>query len=135
MEAVSFHCTFCIDNWDEETTREFPDGSKLTRAEVAQSYNGDLSGTSTVEYLMSYLPSGIVKFIGLEVLTGSIGGRSGSVVMQHDGVFSGGRARSTWRFVEGSGTGDLINLHGSGTYESIDQQTVNSTFVYSFGES
>ena len=43
-------------------------------------------------------------------------------------------ARSTWSFVEGSGTGELINLHGSGSYESVDQVTVNSTFVYSFGE-
>ena len=88
-----------------------------------------MSGTGTVEYLMSYLPSGIVKFIGLEVLTGAIGGRSGTVVMQHDGVFLGGRARSTWSFVEGSGSGDLINLHGSGSYESIDQQTVSYSNV------
>ena len=75
-----------------------------------------------------------VKFIRFQVPTGSIGGRSGTAVMQHDGIFVGGVARSTWSFVEGSGTGELINLHGSGSYESVDQVTVNSTFVYSFGE-
>ena len=83
---------------------------------------------------MTYLPTGSVKFIGFEVLSGSIGGRSGTAVMQHDGVFVANMARSTWSFVEGSGTGELINLHGSGSYESVDQVTVNSTFVYSFGE-
>ncbi|HEX3301397.1 MAG TPA: DUF3224 domain-containing protein, partial [Thermomicrobiales bacterium] len=118
MALASHHCTFCISNWNEETTTEFPDGSKLTRASVSQAYDGDMAGTSTVEYLMTYLPSGSVKFIGFEVLTGSIGGRSGTVVMQHDGLFVGGRARSTWSFVEDSGTGELINLHGNGSYES-----------------
>jgi hypothetical protein len=134
MALAAHHCTFCISNWNEETTTEFPDGSKLTRASVSQAYDGDMAGASTVEYLMTYLASGSVKFIGFEVLTGSIGGRSGTVVLQHDGIFVGGRARSTWAFVEGSGTGELVNLHGSGSYESVDQVTVNSTFVYSFGE-
>ena len=134
MALAPSHCTFCISNWNEETTRKFADGSKLTRAEVSQAYDGDMSGSSTVEYLMAYLPSGSVKFIGLEVLTGSIGGRSGSVILQHDGIFFGSTAHSDWSFVEGSGTGDLISLHGSGSYESVDQVTVKSTFIYTFGE-
>ena len=90
-------CTFCISNWNEETTREFPDGSKLTHAQVSQAYDGDMSGTSTVEYLMTYLPTGSVKFIGFEVLSGSIGGRSGTAVMQHDGVFA-----PTWPAARGA---------------------------------
>jgi hypothetical protein len=28
----------------------------------------------------------------------------------------------------------LISLHGSGSYDSVDQQTVNSSFIYTFGE-
>ena len=134
MAMAPSQCTFCISNWSEETTREFPDGAKLTRAEVSQAYDGDMSGNSTVQYLMAYSPIGAVKFIGLEVFTGAIGGRFGTVLMQHDGVFTGNIARSTWTFVEGSGTGELISLHGSGVYESVDQINVNSSFVYSFGE-
>lgn len=134
MALAPSQCTFCISNWNEETTLEFPDGSKLTRAEVTQTYEGDMSGDSTVDYVMAYLPNGTVKFIGLERLTGSIGGRSGTVMLQHDGVFAGHTARSDWTFVEGSGTGELISLHGSGHYESVDSQTVNSSFIYSFGE-
>ena len=45
-----------------------------------------------------------------------------------------GVAHSNWHFVEGSGTGELMSLHGSGSYESIDAQTVNSSFIYTFGE-
>jgi len=134
MALAPSSCTFCMSRWDEETTKELPNGAKLTRAEVTQSYTGDMSGEGTVEYVMAYTPGSPVKFVGLEVLTGTIGGRSGTVVIQHDGVFSGNAAHSSWIFVEGSGTDDLISLHGSGSYESVDQQTVNSSFIYSFGE-
>jgi hypothetical protein len=134
MAIAQSRCSFCIAHWDEETTREFPDGSKFTRAAVTQSYNGDMAGDSTVEYLMAYAPSGTVKFVGMELLSGSIGGRRGTVLIQHDGLFAHGVAHSTWHFVEGSGTEELISLHGSGTYESVDAQTVNSSFIYTFGE-
>ena len=53
---------------------------------------------------------------------------------QHEGVFHGSTAHSNWFFVEGSGTDQLINLHGTGSYDSVDQQRVNSSFIYSFGE-
>ena len=134
MALAPSQCTFCISHWDEETTRVFPNGAKLTRAEVTQTYDGDMSGSSTVEYVMAHTPAGSVKFIGLEILTGTIGGRSGSVLIQHDGVFAGSVARSSWYFVEDTGTDELISLRGSGTYESVDQQNVNSTFIYTFGE-
>jgi hypothetical protein len=134
MALAPSSCTFCMSRWDEETTREFPNGAKLTRAEVTQSYSGDMSGEGTVEYVMAYTPGSPVKFVGLELLTGTIGGRSGSVVIQHDGVFNGNTAHSSWFFVDGSGTDELISLHGSGSYDSVDQQQVNSSFIYTFGE-
>jgi len=134
MVALPARCTSCVSNWNEEITQEFDNGTRIARASVTQTYSGDIAGESVVEYLMSYGVDGTVKFIGLEVITGSVGGREGSAVIQHDGTFVGNRARSDWSFVVGSGSGDLINLHGSGTFESIDNQNVNSTFIYSFGE-
>jgi hypothetical protein len=134
MALAPSTCTFCMSHWDEETTRVFPNGAKLTRAEVTQSYEGDMSGEGTVEYLMAYTPGSPVRFVGLEVLIGTIGGRSGTVVIQHEGIFTGSTAHSNWFFVEGSGTDELINLHGTGSYDSVDQQRVNSSFIYSFGE-
>ena len=134
MAVAQSQCTFCIAKWNEEVTQEFPDGSKFTRAAVTQSYDGDMAGDSTVEYLMAYTAAGQVRFVGLELLNGSVGGRRGSVLIKHDGVFAHGVAHSNWHFVEGSGTGELISLLGSGSYESIDAQTVNSSFIYTFGE-
>src|SRR5688572_7217996 len=119
MVALPARCTSCVSNWNEEVTREFESGTRLARASVTQSYSGDIAGESVVEYLLSYGVDGTVKFVGLEVVTGSVGGRAGSVVIQHDGTFVGPRARSDWSFVYGSGTDELISLRGSGTFESI----------------
>ena len=135
MVALPARCSSCVSNWNEEITQEFESGARLARAHVTQTYNGDIAGDSVVEYLMSYGVDGTVKFIGLEVITGSVGGRHGSVVMQHDGTFVGSHARSDWSFVPGSGTGELVSLRGSGIFESVDNQNVNSSFVYTFGES
>jgi hypothetical protein len=134
MVALPARCTSCISNWNEEVTREFDNGMRLTRASVTQSYSGDIAGNSVVEYVLAYDPGGTVKFVGLEVITGSIGGRHGTVVLQHDGTLIGNHARSDWTFVPGSGTDDLISLRGSGTFESVDNQNVNSSFIYTFGE-
>ena len=134
MVALPARCTSCVSNWNEEVTREFDNGMRLTRASVTQSYSGDIAGDSVVEYLLAYDPDGAVKFVGLEVITGSIGGRRGTVVLQHDGTLIGHHARSDWTFVPGSGTDELISLRGSGTFESVDNQNVNSSFIYTFGE-
>ena len=122
--------TFQTTGWNEETTRDFGDGAKLTRAVVTQQYTGDIEGTSTVEYQMAYGRHGAVRFLGLETLNGAIGGHRGTVVLHHVGQFVDGTAKSVWLFAEGTGTGALGNLGGEGTYHSIDQQTCKVTFSY-----
>ena len=53
---MPIEATFEVTSWDEEP---FDDGvgvSKLTRAVVAKEYAGDITGTSTTEWLMAYEP-------------------------------------------------------------------------------
>lgn len=134
MAAFPASCSSCIADWHEETTREFGDGTRLAHACVSQTYTGDIDGDSVVEYLLSYDAAGRVRFVGLEVIIGAIGGRRGTVVIKHDGTLIGNHARSDWSFVEGSGTGELRGLRGSGTFESVDARNVDSSFIYTFGE-
>ena len=127
------HASFTTTSWDESTIREF-DGGKITLAKVEQTYDGEMRGVGSVEYQMAYARTGQVQFLGLEVFDGSVAGRSGTIVMQHDGVFKDGTARSSWQFVEGTGTDDLLNLRGSGSYESVDDRTCRVSFEYIFGD-
>jgi hypothetical protein len=128
------NATFTTSSWDENTTREFDGGAKITNAKVEQSYDGEMQGVGNVEYQMAYATTGQVQILGLEVFDGAVAGRSGTIVLQHDGIFKDGAARSSWTFIEGTGTGDLLNLRGSGSYESIDDRTCRVSFEYIFGD-
>ncbi len=104
--------TFKITSWKEDALSETAGGGKLVRARVSKSYAGGLEGEGRVEYLMAYRGDGAARFVGYEVVTGSLGERSGSFVFEHRGTFEGGTVDSVWSIVEGSGTGDLSGLSG-----------------------
>jgi hypothetical protein len=125
-------CTFQITNWNEKSYEDIGGGAKLTHAKVTQSYSGAIEGTSTVEYLMSYTVHGTASFVGLERISGKVEGKAGTLVLQHVGSFSEGKARSSWSVVPGSGTGDLANLHGKGSYVAGHGAPAEVAFICSF---
>ena len=106
---------FTIKSWDEKPYSEGEDLPKLTRAAVAKTFVGDISGDGHVEYLMMYRSDGSATFVGLERIVGQVAGKSGSFVLQRTGVFENGTAKESYFVVPGSGTGDLRGLRGEGT--------------------
>lgn len=106
---------FAIKRWDESPYVDGADRPKLTRASVTKTYTGDIEGDGHVEYLMMYRSDGSATFVGLEVVTGKLGGMSGSFVLQRVGTFEGGQARETYTVIPGSATGDLLGLTGGGS--------------------
>ena len=105
---------FAIKNWDEKPYSEGQDLPKLTRASVTKALTGDIEGEGHVEYLMMYRDDGSATFIGLERVSGRIGGKSGTFVLQRLGVFESGQAKESYSVIPGSGTGDLRGLGGDG---------------------
>jgi hypothetical protein len=87
---------------------------KLTRASVTKTFTGDIEAESHVEYLMMYRDDGSATFTGLERITGRIGDKTGTFVLQRSGVFEAGKAKETYSVVAGSGTGQLTGLSGEG---------------------
>jgi hypothetical protein len=110
--------TFKIDSWDEQPYVETDEGGKLTRASVKQSYSGDVEGQGEIEWLMCYRPDQTAEFLGFLRLTGTVGGRSGSVVLQSIGTFDGGKAGGPLTIVRGSGTGELAGITGGGEFSA-----------------
>ena len=108
------HARFAIKSWDEKPYSEGEDRPKLTRANVAKTYTGDLEGEGQVEYLMMYRSDGSATFVGLERVTGRLGGRTGSFVLERTGVFEGGLAKESYSVIHGSGTAELAGLTGEG---------------------
>lgn len=122
--------TFALNGWDEKPYNEMDGLPKLTRASVTKSYQGDITGEGKLEYLMMYRADGSASIIGLERVVGSVGGRSGSFVLQHSGTFEGGVATVTLLVVPGSGTGDLRGLRGNGGFSVGHQQPYSMTLDY-----
>jgi Protein of unknown function (DUF3224) len=106
---------FAIKSWDEKPYSEGPDLPKLTRAAVKKTFTGDIDGEGQVDYLMMYRSDGSATFIGLERITGSVGGKKGTFVLQRTGVFEDGQAKESYSVVPGSATGELHGLRGEGT--------------------
>jgi hypothetical protein len=103
-------------NWEETTYAEGNDGLMLTRASVSVSFQGDIEGKGTEEYLMTYLADGTASFVGMEHVEGSIDGKSGSFAIQHKGTSADGTLKSDWFVVPESGTDELRGIRGEGTY-------------------
>ncbi len=106
---------FAIKSWDEKPYSEGQDLPKLTRANVAKTYTGDMAGEGHVEYLMMYRSDGSATFVGLERVTAELGGKSGTFVLQRAGVFEGGVAKETYSVIPGSASGELRGLVGDGS--------------------
>ncbi len=106
--------TFKVNGWDENTYQELDGKEKLTKASMVFGYAGDVDGTGKSEALMFYREDGTAAYTGLERFVGQVGGRSGSFVLRADGVFEDGAATTNWQVVDGSGSGELRGLRGTG---------------------
>lgn len=106
--------TFSSKAWEETPYAEMDAGRKLTRVHAIFTYEGDLDGEGTVDYLMAYSPDGTGNFVGLERIVGNVNGKSGSFVIQHSGEFDPKAVKAKWDFIAGLGTDGLEGITGGG---------------------
>jgi hypothetical protein len=118
--------SFSVKSWDESTYQELADNAKLTKATVAFALEGDLAAEATWDAVMCYRPDGTAVYTGMQQVNGHLAGREGSFVLQADGEFADGEARSRWQIVPGSGTGGLTGIAGTGT--SVATASPSGTF-------
>lgn len=63
---------------------------------------------------------GSAGYVAIEHLTGSVGGRSGSFVLQHHGLMEKGEAALAVTIVPDSGTRELARMPGSLEIHNVD---------------
>ncbi len=102
-----------LTEWDEEA---YADEPKLARASIQKWCSGDLDAIATSQYVMAYAPDGTATFTGIEHITGRIGERSGTLVLQHVGRFDDGVARADVTVVPGASSDELAGAAGAGTF-------------------
>ena len=103
--------------FDVKVTLQIPadkTNEPFERLLIAKQFHGDLEATSKLEMLGSRGPvEGSGGYVALELVTGKLGGKSGSFVLQHKGTMSKGAFMIDVRVVPDSGTDQLTGLSGS----------------------
>ncbi len=106
------------------------DGIKLNRNVVRKEFSGDVAGTSEAQMVAAFTATpGSAGYVAIEHFTGSVGGRSGSFVLQHSGLMDRGEAALTVTIVPDSGTGELAGI--SGTLE-IENEAGEHSYVLAY---
>lgn len=97
------------------------DGIKLNRNMVRKQYSGDMVGRSEAQMVAAYTAiPGSAGYVAIEHFTGTVGGRSGSFVLQHHGLMDKGVGTLAVTIVPDSGTGELARISGSLEIRNVD---------------
>ena len=120
------------DNWDEKTYYEARP-LKGTVAHIDAVFDGDIKGEAKTVYSMSYGEDDkTAHYAGHLLFKGSVGGRQGTFVIFEQGSWGNDVASSDWTIVEGSGTGELKTISGTGRYAAQHDKSVHYSLDYDF---
>ncbi|MGP3912266.1 DUF3224 domain-containing protein [Nonomuraea sp. 10N515B] len=105
--------TFDTADWNAKPPYEDRDGVTLGLVTMSKTFHGDLTGTSVVTLLVASTPvEDSRSYVALERIEGTLHGRSGSFVVQHNAVSDQGEQSLRISVVPDSATGELRGLRG-----------------------
>jgi uncharacterized protein DUF3224 len=90
------------------------EGAGHGRMSIDKRFQGELEATSQGE-MLSFMTStkGSAGYVAIEKVSGTLGGRKGTFVLQHSGTMNRGRQQLSVTVVADSGTDELTGLAGS----------------------
>ena len=106
---------FEVTSWTEEPVADLEGTLKVTTARIGQRFRDGIEADTVADMVMTYRPDETAEFVGHHRVLGSVGDRSGSFVLRATGSFDKGVATTSFEVIEGSGTGELTGIKGSGS--------------------
>jgi hypothetical protein len=98
-----------------------PSDEFIGRMSIAKQFKGDLEAESGGQMLSSSTEvQGSAGYVALERVSGTLQGRHGTFVLQHNGTMNRGVPQLTVTVVPDSGTGELVGLDGRMTITIVD---------------
>jgi Protein of unknown function (DUF3224) len=121
-----------VKTYEPQPYEEVNEGPNLVEIQVTETFSGDIEGEGVVRFLQAVRKDGSASFVGIERVTGSVEGRTGSFLLQDAGTLEGNTVRGGWFVIPGSGTGELSGLRGEGGFTAELGQHASITLDYWF---
>ena len=133
-DTAKTHATGRIEvkTYDPRPYDEPSDGPQLTEIHVTETFTGDIEGEGAVRFLQAVRKDGSASFAGIERVTGKLGDREGTFLLQDTGTLEGSTVSGHWFVVPGSGTAELTGLRGDGGFTAELGQHASITLDYWF---
>jgi Protein of unknown function (DUF3224) len=122
--------TIKIDNWDEQPTEGYDDGTKVAHAVVKLTESAGGLRSGLLESVLFYGADGTSSYVGVLHLDGELDGRSGSFTAIGRGEYDGTTASSTMPIIQG--TGDLAGITGTVSSTSTHEDYPNMPLVIAY---
>jgi Protein of unknown function (DUF3224) len=108
--------TFEVKVIPQKPDNQQAESANLGRYSLDKQFHGDLEAASTGEMLgVTSEVKGSGAYVALERIRGTLQGRTGSFVLQHNGTMTAGVPQMTVTVAPGSGTGELTGISGTMT--------------------
>ncbi|MEV4013195.1 DUF3224 domain-containing protein [Nonomuraea angiospora] len=105
--------TFDTADWDAKAPFVERDGVSIGLVTMSKTFHGDLTATSVVHLLTASTEvEDSRSYVALERIEGTLDGRAGAFVVQHNAVSDRGEQSLRISVVPDSGTGELRGLRG-----------------------
>ncbi len=118
VTRIRANALITVHKYEPAAYDEPAEGPALTRIHVEESFSGDIAGAGVVEFLQAARADGAASFVGIERVSGSVGGRAGTFLLQDAGTVNGNIVSGDWSVIQGSGTGELSGLRGEGGFRA-----------------
>jgi hypothetical protein len=133
-EAKKKHATGRIEvgSYKPKPYEEPSDGPDLVEIHVREKFIGDIEGEGVVRFLQAQRQGASASFVGIERVSGRIGDREGTFLLQDAGTLEGKTVTGEWFVIPNSGTGGLKGLRGEGGFTAELGQDAEITLDYWF---
>lgn len=121
-----------VRKYEPSTYDQLADGPELVRIHVEEEFSGDIEGSGVAEFLQTASGENEASFVGVERVSGRVGGHAGTFVLQDEGTVKDGTVSGSWFVVPGSGTGELQGLRGEGGFTAALGESADITLDYWF---
>ena len=97
---------------------DYTDATMLGRLTIDKQFHGDLEATSKGQMLTGgAVAKGSAGYVAIERVSGTLGGRRGTFILQHSGTMTRGAPQLLVTVVPDSGTDELTGLTGAMTID------------------